>query len=159
MAESSERASGVCVGMAVLPAPCRAGLKGQCVCTALCQSCAKSCLDCSDPASAVAAAKPYSISQQPALALGSADGLVSFLRYFLSEGSAGGLSQSLGFAVPLAAFPKSAGPQTCPTFPIPACPQLLHLACFKGLAHACCDIVCNSLGLIHARWFYWPPRD
>lgn len=66
MAESRERDSGMCVGMAVLPAPCGAGLKGQCVCTALCQACAQRGLDCSDPASAVAAcgsAKPYSISQ------------------------------------------------------------------------------------------------
>lgn len=62
--------------------------------------------------------------------------LVSFLRYSFSGG--GGLSQSLGFAVPLAAFPKSTGPQACPTFPIPSCPQLLHLASFTRLAHARC---------------------
>lgn len=131
----------MCVGMAAVPAPCRAGLKGQC-------PCAQRCLDCSEPASAVAAcgsADPYSISQlsQPALgkqerALGSADGLVSFLRCFFSVSSGSGLSQSLGVAVPLTAFPESAGPQACPTFPVPACPQPLHLACFKGLAHPWC---------------------
>lgn len=82
-------------------------------------------------------------AQKPGLgkqerALGSADGLVSFLRHFFRVGSGGGLSQSLGVAVPLTAFPESAGPQACPTFPVPACPQPLHLACFKGLAHACC---------------------
>lgn len=50
-------------------------------------------------------------AQQPALGkqervLGSADGFLSFLRYFLRVGSGGGLSQSLGVAVPLKAFPK-----------------------------------------------------
>lgn len=63
-AEGSERGSGQCVGMAVLPAPCCAGLKGQRVCLACCQACAQ-IVDCSDPSFCLAAcgcAKPHGMS-------------------------------------------------------------------------------------------------
>lgn len=124
------------MAMAVLPAPCRAGLTGHSVCTALPGLCS-GLLGLLRPS--FCRASQHCPAQQPVLgkqerALGSADGFVSFLRCFLRVGSGGGLSQSLGVAVPLAASPGVA----CPTFPVPACPQPLHLACFKGLAHAWC---------------------
>lgn len=165
MAESSERDSGVCVGMAVVPAPCGAGLRGQCVCTALCQPCAQRCLDCPGPAPAVGACKAFQHfpAQQPALgkqerALGSADGPVSFLRYFLRVGSGGGLRQSLRVAVPLAAFLRVQGHRPAPPSPsLPALSPSIWPVSKGWLTPGVWDIVCNSLGLIHARWFYWQP--
>lgn len=53
--------------MVVLPDPCCAGLKGQCVCLAQCQAWAQRCLDYSDPSFCLAAygsAKPNGISSE-----------------------------------------------------------------------------------------------